>query len=349
MNASDGNAMDQHFEDPASGEAPEAGGMETELPPAPDSGAVEAVAAGEAEPVETADAGDGMPRADEPESVDPAMGAASEPEGTDEMHGRDEQESGPQASRAGADREVVAEDGQSAEPAPAVEEGGAAQDAAQPSPAGIEDGEEEDEPLPPGVVRPPDEELVEALLFATPEPLTIKTIREIVDPEMTIPKLNAIIRGINKKMDAAGCAFEVVPAAAGYRFRTRPVYYPWVKKLFREQGARRLSQAALETLAVVAYKQPITKAEIEAVRGVAVDGALKTLLDRKLVSTTGRSDQPGKALTYGTTREFLQYFGIQRVPEDLPRLSEFEELVQSQSLVPQFRMGTLEERARDDA
>lgn len=330
MNESDGNAMDEHFEEPAQNEALEAGGFEEDLPPLPASVPEEGAVPVEPGPVESAAAEDVL----EPDPAEPFA-----------------------AIEAVASVEESASGEESGEPAMGVrtvdEAAGASAvegDAPEGAAAAVGDaGEDEEEPLPPGVVRPPDEELVEALLFATPEPLTIKTIREIVDPEMTIPKLNAIIRGINKKMDAAGCAFEVVPAAAGYRFRTRPVYYPWVKKLFREQGARRLSQAALETLAVVAYKQPITKAEIEAVRGVAVDGALKTLLDRKLVSTTGRSDQPGKALTYGTTREFLQYFGIQRVPEDLPRLSEFEELVQSQSLVPQFRMGTLEERARDDA
>jgi len=92
-------------------------------------------------------------------------------------------------------------------------------------------------------------------------------------------------------------------------------------------------------LAVIAYKQPITKAEIEAVRGVSADGALKKLLEKRLVTVSGRTDTVGRPLTYGTTKEFLEYFGINKLPDDLPRLAEFEELVQSRSLLPQVAPG----------
>ena len=109
--------------------------------------------------------------------------------------------------------------------------------------------------------------------------------------------------------------------------------------MFKDSAPRRLSQASLETLAIVAYKQPITKAEIESIRGVNVDGSIKTLLDKKLIDIGKRSDGLGHAFTYHTTRDFMRYFGISHVPEDLPRLSEFEGILDAQSLIPQLGPG----------
>ena len=125
--------------------------------------------------------------------------------------------------------------------------------------------------------------------------------------------------------------------AGGYRFRTRAKYYPWVRKLFPEANARRLSQAALETLAVIAYQQPITKAAIEQVRGVSsVDGPIRNLLDKGFIALGSRADTVGNPYTYVTTQEFMKYFGINRIPEDLPRLREFSELLEAGALVPQY-------------
>jgi segregation and condensation protein B len=187
--------------------------------------------------------------------------------------------------------------------------------------------------------RPDDEILLEAALFASTELLTLRHLRELVDPTLTAPKIQKLVTSINQRLLEGRHPFEVVSAAGGWRLRTKPELYPWLRGLFKEVQNRRLSQAVLETLAVVAYKQPITKAEIEAVRGVSADGALKKLLEKKLVTVSGRTDTPGRPLTYGTTREFLEYFGISKLPDDLPRLAEFEELVQSRSLLPQVAPG----------
>jgi segregation and condensation protein B len=187
--------------------------------------------------------------------------------------------------------------------------------------------------------RPDDEILLEAALFASTELLTLRHLKELVDPTLTAPKVQKLVTSINQRLLDGGHPFEIVSAAGGWRLRTRPELYPWLRGLFKEVQNRRLSQAVLETLAVVAYKQPITKAEIEAVRGVSADGALKKLLEKKLVTVSGRTDTPGRPLTYGTTREFLEYFGISKLPDDLPRLAEFEELVQSRSLLPQVAPG----------
>ncbi|MEN9355100.1 MAG: hypothetical protein RL318_2425 [Fibrobacterota bacterium] len=205
----------------------------------------------------------------------------------------------------------------------------------------LDDGEEleiQDE----SSFRPDPEQLLLALLFVSNDLVTLKTAREILgDPDMTIRQLDKLAMAVDAQLEAQSSPMTVVALANGYRVRTRPEYYPHLRPLFKEQQARRLSQAAVETLAVIAYKQPITKAEIEAIRGVAADGALKKLLEKRLITISGRSDQPGRALTYGTTREFLEYFGIRKVPDDLPRLAEFEDLVQSKALLPQMRQGEL--------
>ncbi len=191
----------------------------------------------------------------------------------------------------------------------------------------------------PSIPRPDDETLVEAALFASTELLTLRHLRELVDSTLTAAKVQKLVDSTNRRLTEGKHPFEIVSAAGGWRLRTRPELYPWLRGLFKEVQNRRLSQAVLETLAVVAYKQPITKAEIEAVRGVSADGALKKLLEKKLVTVSGRTDTPGRPLTYGTTREFLEYFGISKLPDDLPRLAEFEELVQSRSLLPQVAPG----------
>jgi segregation and condensation protein B len=191
----------------------------------------------------------------------------------------------------------------------------------------------------PGLPRPDDEILLEAALFASTDLLTLRNLRELVDPALSAAKVQKLVVSINNRLTEGRHPFEVVSAAGGWRLRTRPELYPWLRGLFKEVQSRRLSQAVLETLAVIAYKQPITKAEIEAVRGVSADGALKKLLEKRLVTVSGRTDTVGRPLTYGTTKEFLEYFGINKLPDDLPRLAEFEELVQSRSLLPQVAPG----------
>lgn len=183
---------------------------------------------------------------------------------------------------------------------------------------------------------PPPDKLLLSLLFASNEYLDGKALREIMGPEWDLNKLRRLVRDLNSGFDASELPFEIAEVDGTFRLRTRPQYYPWTRRLFKDGAPRRLSQAALETLAIVAYKQPVTKAEIEAIRGVNVDGSLKTLLDRRLIDIGRRSDTLGQAFTYHTTREFLRYFGINRVPDDLPRLSEFEGILNAQTLIPQM-------------
>jgi len=179
--------------------------------------------------------------------------------------------------------------------------------------------------------------IIQALVFASPDLVTLKKLREILGDFLDARLVSDALIAANDSLNKINSPFEIVEQAGGYRFRTRAKYYPWVRKLFPEANARRLSQAALETLAVIAYQQPITKAAIEQVRGVSsVDGPIRNLLDKGFIALGSRADTVGNPYTYVTTQEFMKYFGINRIPEDLPRLREFSELLEAGALVPQY-------------
>lgn len=171
--------------------------------------------------------------------------------------------------------------------------------------------------------------IIEAVLFASDEPLNLQRLKDILPRKPDIRKIRAAIDDINQRFSAEHHPFEVVEVAGGYQFRTVPYYHPWVRQLFKDRVNRRLSRSALETLAVIAYKQPVTKAEIESIRGVVADGAMKTLLERRLITITGRSEKPGRPLLYGTTKDFLKYFGLNHL-DDLPKIEEFEAMARQQ-------------------
>jgi|WetSurMetagenome_2_1015567.scaffolds.fasta_scaffold01519_4 segregation and condensation protein B len=165
--------------------------------------------------------------------------------------------------------------------------------------------------------------VLEALLFASDEILTTDRIKAIVPGVPDGRKIRQMVDRLNERLAKERHPFEVVEIGGGYQFRTVSYYYPWVVQLFKEKAARKLSIQSLECLAIIAYKQPITKAEIESIRGVMSDGAMKTLLEKRLVTIAGRSDKAGRPLLYATTKEFLAYFGINTIA-DLPRIEEFE-------------------------
>lgn len=172
--------------------------------------------------------------------------------------------------------------------------------------------------------------IIEALLFATDEPLSVQAIKDILRVEIDARRLRSIILDINKKLGADRRPFEIVEVAGGFQFRTIASYQKYLKGLFRDKAIRRLSAQALETLAIIAYKQPVSKAEIEGIRNVSTDGAMKTLLERRLIKILGKSEEkPGKPIVYGTTRDFLRYFGLNRI-SDLPKLEEFEDIAKAQ-------------------
>lgn len=166
--------------------------------------------------------------------------------------------------------------------------------------------------------------VVEALIFASPEPVTMKTLVKLLDSE---PKedILAAIDELKQHYDRPG-GLQMVEVAGGYQIVTRPELHEWVRRLFHERTTTKLSVASLETLAVIAYKQPITAPEIAEIRGVNTAGVLGTLIERKLIKIVGRKQVVGRPFLYGTTREFLTRFGLNDL-SDLPKVEDMSELL----------------------
>ncbi len=165
--------------------------------------------------------------------------------------------------------------------------------------------------------------ILEAVLFIAGEPLTVETLKDLV--EIGKPEIERLVNELISEYSLKNSGLLIVKVAGGIQMVTNPACAPWVKKLLATTVPTRLSQQSLETIAIVAYKQPIIKAEIEAIRGVNSDGVVRTLLERRLIKILGRKEVPGRPLMYGTTREFLQYFGLEDL-SGLPTLKEFQEI-----------------------
>ncbi|HET9581278.1 MAG TPA: SMC-Scp complex subunit ScpB [Gemmatimonadota bacterium] len=163
--------------------------------------------------------------------------------------------------------------------------------------------------------------IVEALVFAADEPLSADRIAGIVE-EVTAAAVEDLVAELNAAYLRDGRAFRIVRVAGGFRMQTRPDLALWIKLLHRSTRPR-LSQAALETLSIVAYRQPVARTELEAIRGVNVDAVLKTLVERDMVRIAGRGEGLGRPLLYATTDHFLEYFGLPDL-ESLPRAEEVE-------------------------
>lgn len=162
---------------------------------------------------------------------------------------------------------------------------------------------------------------VETLLFITDQPLGLKRISEILEEE-DHDKVIGAVQELRREYEERGSAVQIVEIADGFQMASRSEYAPFVRRLYTERTTMRLSAAALETLSIIAYKQPITRAEIEEIRGVEVIAALETLLDKRLVRVVGRRETVGRPLLYGTTPEFLRLFGLKGLSE-LPPLEQF--------------------------
>jgi segregation and condensation protein B len=166
--------------------------------------------------------------------------------------------------------------------------------------------------------------IIEALIFASPEPVTMKTLVRLLDSE---PKEDIVeaLDELKRDYERPG-GLQIVEVAGGYQIVTRPELHEWVRRLFHERTTQKLSVAALETLAVVAYKQPVTGPEIAEIRGVGISGVLATLMERKLIKIVGRKQVVGRPFLYGTTREFLERFGLNDL-SDLPKVEDMSELL----------------------
>jgi len=175
--------------------------------------------------------------------------------------------------------------------------------------------------------------ILEAVLFVSPEPVPVARLMAILG---TVSKAEVVqaLGILTHDLDQDGRGIQLVQVAGGYRLVTKQEYGPWLKRMDKAKAAQKLSRSALESLAIIAYKQPLVRSEIEEIRGVETSGVLRTLCERKLVRIVGRKDVPGRPIMYGTTKFFLEHFGLQDLSQ-LPPLREFKELGESeQALLP---------------
>ncbi|KAA0260436.1 MAG: SMC-Scp complex subunit ScpB [Chlorobiota bacterium] len=184
--------------------------------------------------------------------------------------------------------------------------------------------------------------VIEGLIFASEDPINAAEIEKAIvaidgdSADISSDGIERAVEIINQKYEPAHFPFKIVKIAGGYIFATKPELSKYLGYLNSEKIKRRLSQASLETLSIIAYKQPITKPDIEAIRGVNSDYILSTLLDKRLITIVGRAETVGRPLLYGTTDDFLKYFGLNRI-SDLPKPREIDELMQDEDFLEQKR------------
>ncbi|HSB44225.1 MAG TPA: SMC-Scp complex subunit ScpB [Nitrospira sp.] len=175
--------------------------------------------------------------------------------------------------------------------------------------------------------------VLEALLFVSAEPVPLPRLASVIGT-VSKAEVEQALKILQQQLEQEGRGIQLVKLAGGYRLVTKPDYAPWLKRLDKAKAAQKLSRSALESLAIIAYKQPLVRAEIEEIRGVETSGVIRTLLERKLVRIVGRKEVPGRPIMYGTTKFFLEHFGLQDLSQ-LPPLREFKELGEAeQALLP---------------
>jgi len=175
--------------------------------------------------------------------------------------------------------------------------------------------------------------ILESLLFVSPEPLSVQRLLAVIG-DVSKAEIVRALQGLGQDLEHEGRGVRLAEIAGGYRLVTKQEYASWIRRLDKAKSSAKLSRSALESLAIIAYKQPIVKSEIEDIRGVETSGVVRTLLERKLVRIVGRKEVPGRPIMYGTTKFFLEHFGLNDLSQ-LPPLREFKELGESeQSMLP---------------
>ena len=172
--------------------------------------------------------------------------------------------------------------------------------------------------------------IVEALLMASDRPLGASRIASLLD-SVRAGDVRAYVEDLNAQYGRTGRSFRISEIAGGFLFMVHSEYGVFVRRLLKDKAPVRLSSAALETLAIIVFKQPVMKAEVEHIRGVSVDGVVRHLLEKGLIRIAGRSDAPGRPLLYGTTRDFLKHFGLKTL-SDLPKVRELDELLDDKAV-----------------
>lgn len=169
--------------------------------------------------------------------------------------------------------------------------------------------------------------IVEALLFVSDRPLSLREMQDVLKDAkdgIALEEIREVIAELKALYESSARSFQIHEVATGFQIKTLPPFAPFIAKLLKDELRERLSLPTLETLAIIAYKQPVIRADVEAIRGVNIDGIVKTLLDKDLIKIVGKKDIPGKPSLLGTTKRFLTHFGLKNL-EDLPNMEEFKE------------------------
>ncbi len=178
--------------------------------------------------------------------------------------------------------------------------------------------------------------IIECLLFVSDKPLSLATIKALLE-DMDRRDIIQCLDELKAEYDTQARAFHLVEIAEGYQMVTRVSLAPWIRKLYKNRSSNKLSRAALETMAIIAYRQPISKAEVEDIRGVSADGVVNSLLERKLIRVVGRKEVIGRPLLYGTTKEFLHYFGLKDL-SDMPELKDLQDMLRQDEVGEDWEM-----------
>lgn len=166
--------------------------------------------------------------------------------------------------------------------------------------------------------------VIEALLFSSDRPLPLEQIRNVLD-NLDTNQIRAVLAELSSEYEKNNSGMRITEIAGGFQMVSAQNLSPFLKKLYKQRNVERLSKQALETLAIIAYKQPLTRLEIESLRNVNIDGVMKTLLDKGLIRIAGRKKAPGRPKVWATTRQFLEYFGLKSL-EELPKIENFSQM-----------------------
>jgi len=166
--------------------------------------------------------------------------------------------------------------------------------------------------------------VIESLLFVNERPVTLDQIKKVLET-VGAAEIKGAIAQLQKEYDERKCGIKIVEIAEGYQMLSNPAYAAYLRNFYKTKHKEKLSKPALESMAIIAYKQPVTRADIEAIRGVNSDGVVAHLLNKELIKVIGRKDVPGRPFVYGTTKQFLEYFGLKSL-DDMPTLEEFPSL-----------------------
>ncbi len=171
------------------------------------------------------------------------------------------------------------------------------------------------------------ENVVESIVFASTEPVHLDKIVECIQKDnVNGHAVKDAIDRLNKNYQMQNVALRLIKIAGGYQYATHPQFDKWVSRLYKSKAEKKLSQSSLEVLAIIAYRQPIARSEVEKIRGVNADWTLRSLMEKNLITVVGREDAPGKPLLFGTTKQFLEHFGLDAIAE-LPKLKEIEDIL----------------------